>query len=222
MRRWLAVLALVLLALAAGAQAAPGATVYVPGATLVSTGSTAAPDASAPPDRTPAPYELPARIPLDEFTAPQPGEPFSVAGDAGIAVGDSWYPILRDFGELSAALGEPLEVVLTDSVIHPDYYDKEFIYEFGSVYTHPVDGVDVWYEIFVDGEGFETSRGIRIGDSAQDVLAAYGDEYYADSATVYIYSISGAQQDYATASVTIEATVDGVIYFDVYYPVYDQ
>lgn len=230
MRRRIVILALLMLALhMSAAQAAPGATVYVPGATLVSTDgadATGAPKATEPPDvaatPTPPPYELPARIPLSEFDAPQLSEPFSVAGDAGIVVGDDWYPILRGFDELSAALGEPLEVVLTDSVIHPEYYDKEYRYEFGSVYTHPVDGVDVWYEIFIDGEGLEMSRGIRIGDTAQDVLDAYGNEYYADSATVYVYSLSGTEQDYATPSVTIEATVEGVIYIDVYYPVFDQ
>lgn len=230
MRKVFLLLALIVLALVAtAAQAAPGATVNVPGATLVSSDTPDTPDATgvpgetdASPTPTPPPYELPGRVPLSEFTSPQPGEPFSIEGDAGIVVGDSWYPILRGFDELSAALGEPLEVVLTDSVVHPDYYDKEYRYEFGSVYTHPVDGVDVWYEIFIDGQGLETSRGIRIGDTAQDVLEAYGDVYYADSATVYVYSLSGSEEDYATPSVTIEATVEGVIYIDVYYPVFDQ
>ena len=171
---------------------------------------------------TPAPYERAASLPLDELARPEPGAPFTVQGDAGIAIGDTWYPILRDFAELKAALGEPLDVVLTDSLIHADYYDKEFIYDFGSVYTHPVDGVDVWYEIFIDSGDFVTSRGIGIGSTPAEMLAAYGEEYYADSATVYVYSLSGTEQDYATPSITMEAINNGVIYIDVYYPVFDE
>ncbi|MGN0741470.1 MAG: hypothetical protein ACI4L8_02390 [Candidatus Fimadaptatus sp.] len=171
---------------------------------------------------TPAPYERAASLPLDELARPEPGAPFTVQGDAGIAIGDTWYPILRDFTELKAALGEPLDVVLTDSLIHTDYYDKEFIYDFGSVYTHPVDGVDVWYEIFIDSGDFVTSRGIGIGSTPADMLEAYGEEYYADSATVYVYSLSGTEQDYATPSITMEAINNGVIYIDVYYPVFDE
>lgn len=214
MIRRLLMLALAALALPAAAIAMPGATVCVPGA------NTVAP--AARPTPTPPPYELPARVPLDEFSAPQPGAPFDIAGDAGIVVDGCWYPILRGFDELKEALGEPLEVVLTDSSIHSEYYDKEYKYDFGSVYTHPVDGVDVWYEIFVHGDGLETSRGISIGDSVEDMLEAYGDVYYRDSATVYVYSISGAEQDFATPSVTMDATDKGVTFIDVFYPVYDQ
>lgn len=164
-------------------------------------------------------YAQPACIPLNQFMAPQSGAPFSIAGDAGVVVGDNWYPVYRDFTALKAALGEPLEVI-TDADAAEAAPDKEYRYEFGSVFTHPVEDIEVWYEIFVDGGGVTTSRGIKIGAAPDEVLAAYGDEYYADSPTVYVYSISGREQDYATPAVTIEAINNGVIYFDVYYPVF--
>ena len=50
-------------------------------------------------------YNLPASILIDEFTAPKPGSDFDTLGDSGIVLDGIWYPIMRRFDDLKAALG---------------------------------------------------------------------------------------------------------------------
>ena len=166
--------------------------------------------------------ELPGSMPLSEFAPPEPGAFFDPESDMGIAIGESWYPIMRDFSALREALGEPLDIVLTDSCNHPGLYDKEYVYEFGSVYTHPEGDADIWYELFVYGDGITTSRGITNGSTLDDMLTAYGQEYYPDSAVTYIYTLSGREQDFASPAITFEVSDDRVIYFDIFYPIYEN
>lgn len=166
--------------------------------------------------------ELPGSIPLGDFTPPDLGAFFDPEGDMGIAIGENWYPIMRDFSALREALGEPLDIVLTESCNHPGHYDKEYVYEFGSVYTHPEGDADIWYELFVYGDGINTSRGITNGSTLDDMLAAYGQEYYPDSAVTYIYTLSGREQDFASPAITFETSDDIVIYFDIFYPIYEN
>ena len=167
-------------------------------------------------------YNLPASILIDEFAAPKPGSDFDTLGDSGIVLDGIWYPIMRRFDDLKAALGEPRAIALTECDAHPDYYDKEFVYDFGSVFTHPIDGIDVWCELYISGSDLKTSRGIGIGSTLEDVTVAYGNECYVEAEYIYVYSRSGAEKDYASPSITFEIVKGAVASLTIHYPVFEQ
>lgn len=167
-------------------------------------------------------YDLPTSMPFAEFNAPKPGSDFSNSGDLGIVIDENWYPIMLRFDAMQSALGEPKAIVLTESDAHPDYYDKEFVYDFGSVFTHPIDGIDVWCGMNVNNGNIKTSRGIGIDSTLNDMIAAYGDECYVDKNDGYVYSRSGTEKDYATPSITFKVANDAVVSMTIYYPVFEQ
>ena len=146
---------------------------------------------------------MPASILIDEFAAPKPGSDFDTLGDSGIVLDGIWYPIMRRFDDLKAALGESRAIALTECDAHPDYYDKEFVYDFGSVFTHPIEGIDVWCELHISGSDLKTSRGIGIGSTLEDVTVAYGNECYVEAEYIYVYSRSGAERS-RLPSITFE------------------
>ena len=55
--------------------------------------------------------------------------------------------------------------------------DKTFYYNGFTVNTYPLDGKDYVMEIVVDSPSYTTPKGIRVGSSSNDVIAAYGSGY---------------------------------------------
>ena len=53
--------------------------------------------------------------------------------------------------------------------------DKQFIYDFATIYTYPMDGVDMINEIYIYGGEYTTSRGIGLGATIDEVKAEYGE-----------------------------------------------
>ena len=143
--------------------------------------------------------------------------PVTLEDDIGISVGGVWYPVLNDFAPLMEALGEPVETIAAPSCVFKGE-DKEFVYEGMSVYTNPLGEIDVWYEAYITGGDFETSRGIGIGASADDVINAYGENYYCESEDKMTYSLTGDPDDYSSPCIIFTLSDDTVTCIDIYYP----
>ena len=151
------------------------------------------------------------------YTAPEPGAPLALETDLGLLVDGVWYPILNDFAPLLAALGEPTDLVAAPSCVFKGE-DKEFVYDGMSVYTNPLGEIDVWYEAYITGADFRTARGIGIGAALEDVLAAYGENYYLEGEDMLTYSLSGDPEDYASPCLVFTLTGGAVSCIDIYYP----
>ena len=74
------------------------------------------------------------------------------------------------------ALGEPISVTSQMSC-HGEGEDKTYTYDGFVVNSYPRDGKDYVMEIVVSNAGIPTSKGIEVGSSASDVVAAYGSGY---------------------------------------------
>lgn len=153
----------------------------------------------------------------ESWTAPAAGEDFSLEGDMGLYLDGTFYPILNYFDGLHDALGEELDMMSAPSCAFKGD-DKEFVYDGMSIYTNPLGDSDVWMEAYITGGDFTTTRGIGIGASFDEVVAAYGDGYYADSEDYITYSISGDPDDYASPCIMFTFD-DGIVdCIDIYYP----
>lgn len=151
------------------------------------------------------------------WVEPAPGDPLTLESDLGIIVGDTYFPILNYFDGLKAALGEPLDMMAAPSCAFKGD-DKEFVYDGMSIYTNPLGDNDVWMEAYITGGLWTTTRGIGIGDSISDVVALYGDGFYADSEDFITYSLSGDPDDYASPCIMFTFENGVVSCIDIYYP----
>ena len=143
---------------------------------------------------------------------------FSMKEDMGIKVDGKWYPIFQDAAPLLSALGSDYELFAAPSCLY-DGEDKEFAYAGCSVFTNPGNGgIDVWYIIRLTDDSLETARGIKVGDTKDAVVKAYGDKYYMESDYQMVYSISGKQGDLASPCMIIDFENDKVSCIEIYYP----
>lgn len=117
-------------------------------------------------------------------TSANPGLlPFS-EDDLLITVLDTTSVLLEDAAPLLTALGDDCQVSEAESCVYVGM-DKTFDYGSIIVYTVPsgekdlLDGVDIMDDRAASG------RGIRVGNSRDDVLAAYGPQAGTDSDLVY-------------------------------------
>lgn len=153
------------------------------------------------------------------WTAPAPGDPFTLEYDMGLCIDGTWFPIVNDFdGGLHQLLGEELDMMAAPSCAFKGD-DKEFVFDGMSIYTNPLGDMDVWMEAYITGGDWTTARGIGIGATVDDILAAYGENYYHEGGNedIMTYSISGKPNDYASPC-TIFTLEDGaVIAIDIYY-----
>ncbi len=153
----------------------------------------------------------------DIHAVPEAGSPLTLDGDMGLFVENTWYPILSDFAPLLAALGEPDELISAPSCVFQGE-DKEFAYEGMSVFTNPLKSMDVWYEVYITGEGMLTIRGIGVGSPLEDVITAYGENYYTEGENMLTFSVSGIAGDYMSPCIIFELTEGLVSAIDIYFP----
>ena len=160
-----------------------------------------------------------ASLAESDWTAPTAGSAFSLEGDMGLCVGGNWFPILNYFDDagLKGALGDPIDMLAAPSCAFKGD-DKEFTYDGISIYTNPLGDQDVWYEAYITGGDWTTTRGIGIGSSREEVLAAYGEGHYGDSEDYITWSVSGDPRDFASPCITFTFENDAVTCVDIYYP----
>ena len=118
------------------------------------------------------------------------------------------YPISTEAQPLLDVFCSDYEEITAPSCSF-DGEDKQFIYDFATVYTYPVDGVDLINEIYVYDGDFTTNRGISLGDTLDDVIEAYGEGGFEDG-TSYVYALSGDPEDMQSQRLYFELT-DGVV-----------
>ena len=118
------------------------------------------------------------------------------------------YPISTEAQPLLDVFGSDYEEITAPSCSF-DGEDKQFIYDFATVYTYPMDGVDLINEIYVYDGDFTTSRGISLGDILDDVIEAYGEGGFEDGSS-YVYALSGEPDDMQSQRLYFELT-DGVV-----------
>ena len=153
----------------------------------------------------------------ESWSIPATGSAFSLESDMGLYVGGTWFPILNYFDGLKEALGAPLDMLAAPSCAFKGE-DKEFQYDGISVYTNPLGDQDVWYEAYITGGDWTTPRGIGIGASREDVLAAYGEGGFSNGDDQITWSVSGDPDDYASPNITFTLENDAVTCIDIYYP----
>ena len=93
------------------------------------------------------------------------------------------YYLKTDAADLLEALGDDYQLHATPSCVY-EGEDKEFRYQGVSIFTFPRGETDIIDEIFVTGEKYKTIRGISVGDSFQEVVEKYGQNYHREQTIV--------------------------------------
>ena len=106
--------------------------------------------------------------------------------DMGIKIGDTTYSIRTDSAPLIEALGPDYEYSYVVSCVY-DGDDKTYEYDGIVVSTVPVDGKDIIEMITITSANYTTLRGITVGATLDDIVAAYGDKYFDDGYITYTY-----------------------------------
>ncbi len=124
------------------------------------------------------------------------------------------YPISTPAQPLLDLFGSDYEEIVAPSCSFVGE-DKQFIYDFATVYTYPMDGVDLINEVYIYGGDYVTNRGIALGDTRQMVIEAYGEGGFEDGES-YVYAISGDPEDASSPRLYFDFTdgvVSGISYF---------
>lgn len=152
-----------------------------------------------------------------EWIAPAAGEPVTLEKDMGFVVNGVYYQTYSPVEGLLAALGEPVEIISSPSCVFVGE-DFEYDYEYGSIFSSPIDEQNIWYEFYIFDVGVTTTRGLAVGDTVEKMLELYGENYYSEGEGMYTYSLSGDPEDYSSPCLIFETEEDIVIAIDVYYP----
>lgn len=113
------------------------------------------------------------------------------------------YTAFDEAAELLAGLGKPVFFSEAPSCLF-EGTDKTYEYNDVVIYTIPKDGGELIDGIDLVSGKYKTSRGITVGSTRAEVIAAYGDPFSADIDLVYI-----TDQSLGDASARITIVFDG-------------
>ncbi|MCL2056891.1 MAG: hypothetical protein FWH02_06710 [Oscillospiraceae bacterium] len=103
----------------------------------------------------------------------------SVSGFSGddlrLNIGGKFYTLEMDIEDIIAEFGTGFEYAEAQSCDY-DGLDKTFIYDTAQFFTYPSGENDLVSEVYSDSPDARTSRGLGVGASRDDVLAAYGSD----------------------------------------------
>ena len=94
--------------------------------------------------------------------------------DISLTVGGQTITPDKSPEEILAALGADYEYAEAVSCVY-EGLDKTYTYADAVLYTYPDGDTDRLMELYCSGGDVKTSRGIGIGSSRDDVIAAYGE-----------------------------------------------
>ena len=137
--------------------------------------------------------------------------------DLGIAVQGKIHYLREDSTEVLAALGEDYEYSEMVSCVY-DGKDKTYAYAGITVNTVPVDGKDIIEMFTITDTAYTTLRGITVGATRDEVIAAYGEEYFDDG--WLNYTMTNDQTDVQAERIQFEMNGDAVSAIYIYSPSY--
>lgn len=137
--------------------------------------------------------------------------------DLGLELEGNTYYLRTDSAPLIEALGDGYEYSEMVSCVY-DGKDKTFSYPGLNVNTVPVDGKDIIEMLTLTDGTYATLRGVRVGDSREQVIAAYGEDYFDDG---YInYTLTNDPADIQAERIQFEMSGDTVSTIYIYSPSY--
>ena len=144
----------------------------------------------------------------------------SLEDDLGISVDGEWFPVFRDVTDLVSAFGPNYNLYVADSCVF-EGEDKEFEYDGFYIFTNPNGDwgeKDIWYSLYIESDTLSTSRGISVGATLEDVIAAYGNRFFWEGDNVMTFSLSGIRGDAASPCIQFIFSDNIVIAIEIYYP----
>ena len=118
------------------------------------------------------------------------------------------YKLKTDAKPLLGALGESYELTAAPSCLYVGE-DKTFAYPDISISTFPIEDKDIIDEIDLLADRFATNRGIKIGDTLDQIKAAYGSDY-TDDGVLVTYWLGGDSTNLKSPQLYFEMT-DGKV-----------
>jgi hypothetical protein len=147
---------------------------------LTSCGGSEQPAPANPATQTEAPDANAASEPQVKSEGPNADGFIFVYDNENVYMGEAMSDVLTRLGEPKTALEAP-------SCAFPGEIDKVYGYAGANILTYPDDGVDYVYMVNYMDDSITTPEGIRLGDTLDDVTAAYGDSYTEEMAQ-YTYA----------------------------------
>lgn len=135
--------------------------------------------------------------------------------DLLFTAGGAAFALRSDVAPLLAALGEDYDYSEAISCVF-EGFDKTYDYGDVAIYTNPDGKADLINEIIVYSERYPTAKGVAVGSSRTDVVAAYGEPHIDDNG-IYTY-VDGDPADLANPRLLIDLTEGTVAWIDYYYP----
>ncbi|MBO4562296.1 MAG: hypothetical protein J5772_01650 [Clostridia bacterium] len=148
------------------------------------------------------------------------GEPFDDDFDMAIIVNGVTYHVRVDSAEILAALGDDYEYNESISCVY-NGYDKTFEYENITVSTVPDGDTDIIEMFSLFGGEYVTARNIGVGATREEVIEAYGDNFF-DDGYYLTYTKSGDPENIAEMRIQFVLTDDVVTEIYVYSPSYSN
>lgn len=148
-----------------------------------------------------------------------PGSAFNDKADMAVVINGVTYPVRVDSANVLSALGNDYDYDETVSCVY-EGYDKTFQFEDIRVSTVPVDNVDIIEMFTLTGGDYSTTRGLKVGASRQDVVAAYGDRFTSDDGYYLVYTQNGDPNDYSAMRIMFKMNGDTVEEICIYSPSY--
>jgi hypothetical protein len=106
---------------------------------------------------------------------------------------DKYFELDSDVQPLLAELGSDYDFSEAPSCVY-EGTDKSYEYQGIAIYTYPLNGKDLIDEIILYGSEFETSRGIRVGSSKDEIIKAYGEQYI-EEGDMITYRLNVSESD---------------------------
>lgn len=137
--------------------------------------------------------------------------------DLGLEIAGEKYYLREDSAPVIEALGDGYEYSEMVSCVY-DGQDKTFAYPGLTVNTVPVEGRDIIEMFTLTDDTYATLRGVKVGMSRDQVIAAYGEEYFDDG---YInYTVTNDPTDIQAERIQFEMSGDTVSVIYIYSPSY--
>lgn len=147
------------------------------------------------------------------------GKPFNNELDMAVVINGKKYPVRVDSKQILADLGDGYEYGETVSCVY-EGYDKTYTYPDIVVSTVPDGDTDIIEMFTINGKSASTTRNITVGATKEEVIAAYGDNYWDDG---YMnYTESGDENNISEMRIQFELENDVVKHIFIYSPSYSN